>query len=375
VTSIGGRAFAICSSLTSITLPDRVTSIGDYAFESCVSLTTITMPKTATDIGEGAFYYCTELTSITIPTGVTKIEDYTFAYCIGMTEAEIIIPDGVVSIGDRAFSCCGLKSISIPDSVTTIGDYAFTECCTSVTIPDSVTKIGDVAFGFTSSGRLIDGFIISGYSGSAAETYAKEWDIPFVSLGNSTSTVNLSAGKISSLTNVAKGIKIKWSAVSNASGYYIYRKAGSGSYKKIKTITSASTISYTDKKVVDKNGKTYTYKVVPYSGSTEGTGSEKTTVRLTGTTLTNVKNSAASKAKVKWTAVTSVTGYQIQYSTSSSFASGKTKTVSGASKSSKTLTGLAKGSTYYVRIRTYKTVNGTKYYSAWSSKLKVTITK
>jgi len=116
--------------------------------------------------------------------------------------------------------------------------------------------------------------------------------------------------------------------------------------------------------------------VVPYSGSTEGTGTETTTVRLTGTSLTSVKNSSSKKAKVKWTKVTKVTGYQIQYSTSKTFASGnKTKKVSGASSTTKTLSSLKKGSTYYVRIRTYKTVNGKTYYSAWSSKLKVKITK
>ncbi|MCC8101225.1 MAG: fibronectin type III domain-containing protein [Clostridiales bacterium] len=197
-----------------------------------------------------------------------------------------------------------------------------------------------------------------------------------ITVGSSSSfTASLSTCEISSLTNVAKGIKIKWNQVSGASGYIIYRKTTTGSYSKVKTIKSGSTVSYTDKKIADQNGTVYTYKVIPYSGSTKGSGTEVTTARLTGISLTSVKNSAAGKAKVKWTATTNVDGYQIQYSTSSSFASGKKKTVSGASKSSKTLTGLVKGSTYYVRIRTYKTVNGTKYYSAWSSKLKVKITK
>ena len=66
-------------------------------------------------------------------------------------------------------------------------------------------------------------------------------------------------------------------------------------------------------------------------------------------------------------------GYQIQYSTSSSFAKGnKTVTVKGASIVSKTITNLTAQKKYYVRIRTYKTVNGKKYYSAWSAKKNVT---
>lgn len=60
------------------------------------------------------------------------------------------------------------------------------------------------------------------------------------------------------------------------------------------------------------------------------------------------------------------TGYQIQYSTSKKFSSYKTKTVSYKT-SSTTLTKLKARTTYYVRIRTYKIVSGTKYYSAWSS--------
>ncbi|MCC8107038.1 MAG: hypothetical protein LIO99_13740 [Clostridiales bacterium] len=61
---------------------------------------------------------------------------------------------------------------------------------------------------------------------------------------------------------------------------------------------------------------------------------------------------------------------------SKTFASGnKTKKVSGASKTSVKLSGLKKGKTYYVRIRTYKKVNGKTYYSAWSSKKTVKIKK
>lgn len=61
-----------------------------------------------------------------------------------------------------------------------------------------------------------------------------------------------------------------------------------------------------------------------------------------------------------------ITGYQIQYSTSKKFISPKTVTVSGYSTTSKKITKLSAEKIYYVRIRTYKNVNGTRYYSAWS---------
>jgi hypothetical protein len=68
-----------------------------------------------------------------------------------------------------------------------------------------------------------------------------------------------------------------------------------------------------------------------------------------------------------------ITGYEIQYSTSSTFASGnKTVVVTGYSNVSKKITKLIAKKKYYVRIRTYKTVSGVKYYSNWSAKKYVT---
>lgn len=97
------------------------------------------------------------------------------------------------------------------------------------------------------------------------------------------------------------------------------------------------------------------------------------TINPKATPLKSVK-----KAKKAFTAkwkkqATQVTGYQVQYSKSKKF-TGKTtkvKTVSGAKKTSKKITKLSKKKTYYVRVRTYKTVKGVKYYSAWSKAKKV----
>lgn len=196
------------------------------------------------------------------------------------------------------------------------------------------------------------------------------------SYSSAKSVTYLAAGKISSLTNTSSGIKVKWSKVSKAAGYYVYRKTSSGSYKKIATIKKNSTTSYTDKAVKSKNGTTYTYKVVPYSGSTKGSFVSKTTVRLTGTSVSSANNTSSKTMTVKWSKKSGVTGYQVQYATNSDFTKGKvTKSVSGASTVSKKLTGLTKGKAYYVRVRIYKTVDGKKYYSAWSSGKKVKISK
>ncbi|MCD7884163.1 MAG: fibronectin type III domain-containing protein [Lachnospiraceae bacterium] len=187
--------------------------------------------------------------------------------------------------------------------------------------------------------------------------------------------VTLSSCQVSSLTNTSKGVTVKWNKVTGAAGYYIYRKTGSGSYKKIKTIASASTVSYTDTAVKSKNGTSYTYKVTAYSGSTTSGFKAKKIVRLSLPALSSVKNTSSKKLTVKWKKTTKVTGYQIQYSTSSTFKSSKTVTVKGATKASKVLSSLKKGKKYYVRIRTYYKSGSTTYYSAWTAKKSATVKK
>ena len=147
VTSIGSSAFSYCKSLTSVTIPNSVTSIGGAAFNGCSSLTSVTIPNSVTSIGGCAFMDCSSLTSVTIPNSVTSIGEYAFYNCTSLTS--VAIPDSVTSIGEYAFyNCRSLTSVTIPDSVTSIGDDAFSNCksLTSVTIPDSVTSIGKWAF-------------------------------------------------------------------------------------------------------------------------------------------------------------------------------------------------------------------------------------
>lgn len=72
--------------------------------------------------------------------------------------------------------------------------------------------------------------------------------------------------------------------------------------------------------------------------------------------------------KIKYAKVTTQTsGYQVRYSTDSDFGTYKTKTIATTKYSSTTLSKLQGKTKYYVKIRTYKTVDGKKYYSAWSS--------
>ena len=189
-------------------IPDGITTVGNYAFYGCNGLTSVTIPDGVTFIGERAFYGCSGLTSVTLFDGITSIGDEAFKDCRGLTNVnyvgtitdwikitglgylmsygnwnktltidgnevtgELIIPDGVTSIGSYAFyECNGLTSVIIPNSVTSIGECTFASCggltsvelptgiisiansfmdcpgLTSVTIPDSLTSAGFMAF-------------------------------------------------------------------------------------------------------------------------------------------------------------------------------------------------------------------------------------
>ena len=98
-------------------------------------------------IGDYAFFECYKSTAITIPESVTSIGDFVFRICNSL--ASITIPNGVTSIGDQAFYfCSNLTTITIPESVTSIGYLAFSHCSslTSITLPEGVTSIGAGAF-------------------------------------------------------------------------------------------------------------------------------------------------------------------------------------------------------------------------------------
>ena len=127
-TAIPGASNAFGSlAIPSTINSHRVTTIEVGAFADCTSLTSVTIPDSVTTIGDGAFADCTSLTSVTIPESVTEIESYTFSDCTRLTS--VTIPNGVTVIGWGAFEgCTSLTSVTIPDSVTTIGYDAFKGC-------------------------------------------------------------------------------------------------------------------------------------------------------------------------------------------------------------------------------------------------------
>ena len=136
-------------------------------------------------------------------------------------------------------------------------------------------------------------------------------------------------------------------------------------------------MTYADAKA-NTNGTKYTYKVVAKASTGDSTLSKSVAVyRVARPAVSSVTNSASRKMTVKWGKNAKANGYQIQYSLSKTFQVGNNKavTITSASTVSKVIGSLTKGKTYYVRIRTYKTVGSSKYWSVWSSARSVKISK
>lgn len=126
--TIGKLAFWSCDKLTTVSLPDGVTSIGEEAFKDCGSLTTINLPDSITTIGANAFNG-TKLTGpLNIPSSLVSLGDNAFHGCSGIT-GTLVFPAAMENISTNVFAgCSGIEEIILPRGVLFIGDGAFNNC-------------------------------------------------------------------------------------------------------------------------------------------------------------------------------------------------------------------------------------------------------
>ena len=232
--TIGEFAFQFCSQLTEVNIPNSVKTIDIAAFNQCTELSNVNIPASVTEIGSWAFYLtkwqmakqaqdplvivngilidgetckgkvvipdtvkkisecafneCSEMTGVTVPKSIDTISYGAFSECIKLNE--VTIPGWIKNVEDYAFeSCVELKSVTISEGVQEIGEYAFCNCTKlkNITVPESVTKIGKESLGYyydekTEESRKLEGFTITGYKGSAAQKYAQDNGIKFVTL-------------------------------------------------------------------------------------------------------------------------------------------------------------------------------------------------
>ena len=151
-----------------------------------------------------------------------------------------------------------------------------------------------------------------------------------------------------------------------------------------KNITQSITVKYNGKTL--KKGTDYTVSyssnkkigtaTVKIAGKGSYTGTITKTFKINPAKQEIQKLTAKSKAFfVDWAQKGSATGYEIQYATNSKFTSSKKVTITNNKTDTKTISKLSGKKKYYVRVRSYTTVKGTKYYGAWSSVKNVTTKK
>ena len=151
-----------------------------------------------------------------------------------------------------------------------------------------------------------------------------------------------------------------------------------------KNITQSITVKYNGKTL--KNGTDYTVSysnnknigtaTAKIAGKGSYTGTITKTFKINPAKQEIQKLTAKSKAFfVDWAQKGSATGYEIQYATNSKFTSAKKVTITNKKTDKTTVSKLSGKKKYYVRVRSYTTVKGTKYYGAWSSVKNVTTKK
>lgn len=203
VTYIGARAFSGCNSLKTINIPNQLSTIYEFTFSGCSSLDTITIPNSVKNIFSSAFEGCESLKNVTLPKSIEIFRNYVFDNCPELMNIYVeegcetlksvdgvlythsgtlvqypaarsgsfSIPEGVTTIGRRAFGgCmrleavktpgslikldisafqgCALTSIELVSGLKHIDDSAFEDCISlkEIRIPETVTTIGDYAF-------------------------------------------------------------------------------------------------------------------------------------------------------------------------------------------------------------------------------------
>lgn len=427
ITSIDDRTFNSCRSLKSITIPNNITSIGLGAFGDCTSLESISIPSSVKEIGTGVFYNTPWLDAqikknplviinniviegktcegnITIPNGVTRINDQAFNNPKTPNLMSVTLPDSVTSIGKQAFNNCeGLTSINIPKSVTSIGIWAFSGC-KFLTIKCYAGSVGEEA-------AKNDGVKIEYLTPPHTHSYTSKVTKAATCTADGVKTYTCSCGESYTETIKATGHSYTAKVVKptyDAEGYTLHTCSACGdSYKdnitaKLTrtsiakaTITGLKSKYYTGKALTQtpvvklgsktlKSGTDYTvsYKnnknvgtaTVTITGKGNYNGTVKTTFKICPkkTAVKKLTSPKTKQLKVTYGKVAGVTGYQITYSTSSKFTKKTTKSVNAAG-TSKTIKKLTKGKTYYVKVRTYKTVGKTKYYSGYSAVKKIKV--
>ena len=203
-------------------------------------------------------------------------------------------------------------------------------------------------------------------------------------------SANSSTTTITGAYNSSKGGDIRWTKVSGASGYVLYRNRKADGLKKVATINNTDSLQFIDGGIKDNCwGRVYSYYIRPIINGKEGSKSNAVTLqRLAPMKITKSVSNAPGQVSLTWNCTVKdnkALGYEIQYATSPADLYGQKGTfkkvsVDGRNNLNKTITGLATDGRYYCfRVRGYvnytHSVTGktTKTWSQYSDLVQVQI--
>ena len=161
VTSIGYRAFAGCSDILNVSIPEGVTSIAKQAFSGCSGISFVEFPDSIVSIGDSAFSNCYVLNSVSIGKNLKIIGSAAFSDCYELSKVNIADIESWFGISfgsydanplyyahDLYMNSAVVTDVKVPNSVTSITKYAFygCSCIENITIGSSVKNIGNSAF-------------------------------------------------------------------------------------------------------------------------------------------------------------------------------------------------------------------------------------
>lgn len=137
--TFGASAFKNCTALQEVSVP----SMSESMFSGCTLLNSVTLMGDS--ISRYAFTGCTSLKSIDL-SNIKSIGDYSFEES-GL-EGDLVIPEGVETIGNGAFMRCqSLTSVVVPASLTSVlGQFAFSNCGALESVTVNCSEVGSSAF-------------------------------------------------------------------------------------------------------------------------------------------------------------------------------------------------------------------------------------
>ncbi|WP_278962067.1 fibronectin type III domain-containing protein, partial [Ruminococcus bicirculans (ex Wegman et al. 2014)] len=429
---IDDESFYGCTALESVTFGNGVEEIGDYAFENCTSLSKVYIPVSVKKIGAEAFGYTfgSELTlnknfSMTCAKD-SAAEKYAKENGITYDTYQVKIDELAVSgIKDKEYTG---KPVT-QNIVIKNGNVVLDEGTDYTVTYSANTKVGTVEVTITGTGSYI-GEIKSSFDILPAkqqiqklETRFKGFFIDWAQKGSATgyeieysTNADFKDSTVKKLT-ANKPDTLTISGLTAGNKYYVrvrsYTTVGEkvyyGAWSDSKNITTAkyditksaisgiSTKTYTGKNItqsvkVKYNGKTLKsgidYTVSYSSNKNVGTATVKITGKgQYGGTVSKTfkinpakqkiqKLTAKSKAFfIDWAQKGSATGYEVQYTTNSKFTGAKKLDVANNKTDKMTISKLSANKKYYVKVRSYTLVKGTKYYGEWSAVKSVTTKK